>query len=70
MTCTILKGFVIAGLQEKLLFSTANKLKEIDLNTGVVKELANHSTIVYSIAYDVKERYMYVPRITENLIDR
>ncbi|CAG2222930.1 LRP2 [Mytilus edulis] len=56
--------------QEKLLFSTQYNLKEFDLDTGVVKELANHSTHVYSIAYDVKGKYVYVPRILKNVIDR
>ncbi|XP_052080321.1 low-density lipoprotein receptor-related protein 1-like [Mytilus californianus] len=60
----------IYGRQEKLLFSTSNKMKEIDLDTGVVEELANLSTNVYSIAYDVKERYVYAPRYHENVIYR
>ncbi|CAC5394968.1 unnamed protein product [Mytilus coruscus] len=60
----------IYGREEKLLFSTEYTVKEIDLDTGVVKDLANHSTIVYSIAYDVKERYVYIPRFYEAVIDR
>ncbi|CAG2229957.1 unnamed protein product [Mytilus edulis] len=56
--------------QDKLLFSTANKVKEVDLDTGVVKELANESEIAYSLAYDVKERYVYVPILNENVIVR
>ncbi|CAC5389363.1 unnamed protein product [Mytilus coruscus] len=60
----------IYGRQEKLLFSTSTKVKEVDMDTGVVKELANHSSSVYSIAYDVKERYVYFPRLHENVIER
>lgn len=60
----------IYGRHEKLVFSTAYNLTELDLETGVERELVNHSKIVYSIAYDVKERYVYVPRYYENVIDR
>ncbi|XP_052080325.1 hemicentin-1-like isoform X2 [Mytilus californianus] len=60
----------IYGRQENLLFSTEHKVKKIDLDTGVVKDLANLDTIVHSIAYDVKERYVYVPRGGENVIVR
>ncbi|VDI77712.1 Hypothetical predicted protein, partial [Mytilus galloprovincialis] len=56
--------------QEKLLFSTANKVKEIDTDTGIVEDLATHTSIVYSIVYDVKERYVYIPRLHENIIVR
>ncbi|VDI62042.1 Hypothetical predicted protein, partial [Mytilus galloprovincialis] len=57
-------------LHEKLLFSRTLKLKELDLDTGVVKELATLKTVVYSLAYDVKERYVYVPRYYESVIHR
>ncbi|CAC5390806.1 unnamed protein product [Mytilus coruscus] len=49
-------------MEEKLLFSTFNDLKEIDLETGVERTLTSQSERVYSIAYDHKERYLYVPR--------
>ncbi|CAC5382335.1 unnamed protein product [Mytilus coruscus] len=56
--------------QEKLLFSTANNIKEIDLDTGVVKELAYQNTESHSLAYDVKERYVYSSRLGGNAIVR
>lgn len=62
--------FSIAGRKEKILFSTAYKIKEIDLDTGDVKDLANHRRIVYSLADDVKGRYVYVPRYHEHVIER
>lgn len=49
-------------MAEHLLYSTNYDLKEIDLDTGVVRILINQSEPVYSMAYDHKERYMYVPR--------
>ncbi|XP_071178159.1 protein cueball-like isoform X1 [Mytilus edulis] len=57
--------FIIAdvyGIEEKLLFSTLNNLKEIDLDTGMVRTLKSQSGYIYSMAYNHKERYMYVPR--------
>lgn len=62
--------FVIAAREEKILFSTQYHVKEIDLDSGVVKDLANHSSVVYSLAYDAKERYVYVPRYHEHVIER
>ncbi|XP_071150525.1 low-density lipoprotein receptor-related protein 5-like [Mytilus edulis] len=56
--------------QEKLLFTTANNIQEIDLDTLVVKELVYQSTESYSLAYDEKERYVYSSRLTENTIVR
>ncbi|CAG2229955.1 LRP5_6 [Mytilus edulis] len=56
--------------QEKLLFTTANNIQEIDLDTLVVKELAYQSTESHSIAYDEKERYVYSSRLAENTIVR
>ncbi|CAC5410066.1 LRP2 [Mytilus coruscus] len=61
---------VTGGRQEKLLFSTVYNIKEIDPYTGVVKELAHQSTVSHSIAYDVKERYVYSSRFDENAIVR
>lgn len=53
----------IAGIdKQKLVFSTYNYLKEIDLDTGVVQKLTSQNEQVHSLAYDIKERYMYVPR--------
>lgn len=52
----------IAGIEEKLLFYTSGILKEIDLETGVVKPLTTQNTQAYSMAYDHKERYIYLPR--------
>lgn len=59
-----------AGKEQKLLFTTFNRVKEINLDTGIVKELVNLGTTVYSMAYDVKERYVYAPRYAENSIAR
>lgn len=57
---------IIAGSsgidKQKLVFSTYNYLKEIDLDTGVVQKLTSQNEQVHSLAYDIKERYMYVPR--------
>lgn len=64
----LLKKLVVAGRQDKLLFSTSNKIKEIDMETGIVKELVNLGTTAYSIAYDVKERYAYASRYARNSI--
>ncbi|CAG2233326.1 LRP5_6 [Mytilus edulis] len=60
----------VYGKQEKLLFTTANNIQEIDLDTLVVKELAYQSTDSHSLAYDEKERYVYSSRLTENVIVR
>ncbi|CAG2222929.1 LRP2 [Mytilus edulis] len=62
--------FYKEGRQEKLLFSTSTKMKEINLDTGIVKELFNLSKTVYSITYDVKGRYMYASRYVYGSIVR
>lgn len=52
----------IVGIEKKLLFSTFNDFKEKDLDTGVVRTLFSQNENVYSMAYNHKQRYMYVPR--------
>lgn len=58
----------ITGLEEKLLFSTSGYLKEIDLNSSVVKVLINAGSTVYSLTYDYYEKYLYVPRSQGDII--
>ncbi|VDI19337.1 Hypothetical predicted protein, partial [Mytilus galloprovincialis] len=55
-------------LEEKLLFSTSGYLKEIDLNSSVVKVLINAGSTVYSLTYDYYEKYLYVPRSQGDII--
>ncbi|VDI81261.1 Hypothetical predicted protein [Mytilus galloprovincialis] len=66
MFCMLTIVIIIAGSfgidKQKLMFSTYNYLKEIDLDTGVVQKLTSQNEQVYSLAYDIKERYMYVPK--------
>lgn len=67
----MLKVFAIAGKQDKLMFSTANSVKEVDLDTGVVTEVYTHNTTVYmSIAYDVTHIFIYISRFYEDTIIR
>lgn len=60
----------IYSRQDKLLFSSAHKIKEINLDTGIVKELVNLSATVFSISYDVKGRYVYASTYNKNEIVR
>lgn len=53
--------YIVGIGKQKLVFSTPNFLKEIDLDTGVVQTLTFQDNNVFSMAYDSKERYMYVP---------
>ncbi|VDI27720.1 Hypothetical predicted protein [Mytilus galloprovincialis] len=49
-------------IDEKLIFSSPHSLKEIDLQTGTVNKLADINYTVESLAYDYKDKYLYVPR--------
>lgn len=53
---------LFTGIDEKLIFSSPHSLKEIDLQTGTVKKLADINYTVESLAYDYKDKYLYVPR--------
>lgn len=54
--------YIVAIEKRKLVFSASQYLKEIDLGTGVVQTLTTNTDTVFSLAYDNKERYMYVSR--------
>lgn len=60
----------ITHVEEKLLFSTYYHLKEKDLGTGVVRTLTSQNDYFYSMAYDHKDRYMYVPKYSTGDIMR
>lgn len=45
-----------------LLFSTKINVKEINLETGVVRIITNQNGNIYSMAYDHKERNVFAPR--------
>ncbi|CAG2209911.1 unnamed protein product [Mytilus edulis] len=62
------KPTIAKSLEEKLLFSTSGYLKEIDLNSSVVKVLINAGSTVYSLTYDYYEKYLYVPRSQGDII--
>lgn len=57
-------------IEEKLLFSIYDNLNEKDLDTGVVRTLVSGIQLVYSMAYDHKEEYMYVPNYSYGDIQR
>ncbi|CAG2243751.1 unnamed protein product [Mytilus edulis] len=48
----------------------ASTIKELDLNTGNVTLVVNTASVVYSMAYDYENKYLYVPRSTQNDIMR
>lgn len=52
----------ISGIEEKLVFSTNGYLKELNLDTMVLTVIANSTGIIYSLAYDYKDSYMYALR--------
>lgn len=54
--------YIVGIEKQKLVFSTDYYLNEKDLDTGVVQTLTTPNDIFFSLAYDNKERYMYVPR--------
>lgn len=62
--------YIVGIEKQKLVFSTPSYLKEIDLDTGVVQILTTQNGNVFSLAYDDKERYMYVPRHNDGDIVR
>lgn len=53
-----------------MLFSRENNIKEIDLDTRIVKDLAYQNTPAYSLTYDVTGGHVYVARPDENVIVR
>lgn len=58
----------ITGIEEKLLYSTQHYVKEIDLNSGVVKVLIGTGSLAYSLTYDYDEKYLYIPRTQGDII--
>lgn len=55
----MINSMCIIGI-EKLVVSTTI-LKDIDLNTGLVRTLVRYYANGYAMAFDHKENYMYVP---------
>ncbi|XP_052080960.1 low-density lipoprotein receptor-related protein 4-like isoform X2 [Mytilus californianus] len=72
--CLVSMLYMICGIvcfEKKLLFSTSTGyLKDIDLETGVLRLLGNADSGVFALAYDKTERYIYVPRFTSGDILR
>lgn len=64
------KNAYFSGYTKKLLFTDASTIKELDLNTGNVTLVVNTASVVYSMAYDYENKYLYVPRSTQNDIMR
>ncbi|XP_063412188.1 protein cueball-like [Mytilus trossulus] len=66
--------FIVTGFycfEEKLLFSTSSgKIKELNIIKGEVKVLGNAESEVFVLAYDNEDKYVYVPRQTQEQIIR
>lgn len=45
-------------------------MKEIDLDTGGVRTLTSYDNVVFTMAYDHEERYLYVPIYSPGYIAR
>lgn len=59
----------IVGIEEKLVYSTFDSVKEIDLMSGEVKVLLSVAgPNIYSLAYDYDERFLYIPRTGGDII--
>lgn len=54
----------------KLLFTVDADVKELDLNTGNVTASIYTWSAVFSIAYDHRNKYLYIPRYQLNDILR
>ncbi|XP_076089216.1 low-density lipoprotein receptor-related protein 6-like [Mytilus galloprovincialis] len=62
---------ICQGLQNKLIYSTENTIKEIDLRSGDVSVLLqNLRSNIYSLDCDYKNGYIYFPRHNLNVISR
>ncbi|CAC5365943.1 unnamed protein product [Mytilus coruscus] len=67
----ILVCLISQGLQNKLIYSTQNTIKEINLRSGNVSVLlSNLRSNIYSLDYDYKTEYIYFPRHNLNVISR
>ncbi|CAC5416402.1 unnamed protein product [Mytilus coruscus] len=71
-TTQIISVFVYMenGQDIKLLFSTHSCVQEIELVTGKVKFVVNVSSAVYSMAYDYKHEYLFLPEFGSGDIKR
>lgn len=65
-----MKSYIcIAGIEEKLLYTTYGYIKELDLKSGEIKVLLTVAgNYIYSLAYDYDERYLYIPRMNGDII--
>ncbi|VDI79589.1 Hypothetical predicted protein [Mytilus galloprovincialis] len=63
--------FYSLGLQNKLIYSTKNTIKEIDLRSGSISVLlANLGSDIYSLDCDYTNGYIYFPRHNLDVISR
>lgn len=61
----------ISGLQNKIIFSTLSNIKEKNLITGEVSYLITDlQSNIFSMDYDYKIGYIYIPRFNKNDILR